>query len=200
LSVVGCGTGDEGPAEPANSTTEASPASPAESDGAERAHRPPTLACYQPGGRQAQPGTADLRRARRLGAERGVLKFCARRVSPAQGGWRRCGRTIDRKRRWGTVEANLDRWRDQFGGKPEKASEQRKEINGLDIALVDFSGEFNDQRGPFAPATTRSGYRMLAAIIPADGELHFVKAVGPEATIAAHADRFQEFIDSVATK
>jgi hypothetical protein len=100
----------------------------------------------------------------------------------------------------GSVEANVDRWRDQFGGQPEKSSEDRKEIGGLEVAIVDFSGEFNDQRGPFAPAIKRSGYRMLAAIIPVDGDLHFVKAVGPQATIAAHAERFHEFIGSVATK
>jgi hypothetical protein len=100
----------------------------------------------------------------------------------------------------GTIEANIDRWRDQFGGKPEQASEEQKEINGLKVSLVDFAGEFNDQRGPFAPATKRAGYRMLAAVIPVDGELHFIKATGPRATIAAHADRFQQFIGSVERK
>jgi hypothetical protein len=100
----------------------------------------------------------------------------------------------------GTIEANIDRWRDQFGGNPELASEERKEVNGLTVSLVDFGGEFNDQRGPFAPATKHSGYRMLAAVIPVDGELHFVKATGPKATIAANADRFHQFIGSVARK
>jgi hypothetical protein len=75
----------------------------------------------------------------------------------------------------GSIEANIDRWREQFGNNPERAEEGRKEIGGLSVTIVDFSGEFNDQRGPFAPATRRSGYRMLAAIIPVDGELHFVK-------------------------
>jgi hypothetical protein len=100
----------------------------------------------------------------------------------------------------GSIEANIDRWRDQFGGKPAKATEEKKDIRGLDVALVDFTGEFNDQRGPFAPATKRSGYRMLAAIIPVEGELHFVKAVGPEATMAAHAETFRAFIESVEKK
>jgi len=100
----------------------------------------------------------------------------------------------------GSIEANIDRWRDQFGGKPAKATEEKKGIRGLEVALVDFTGEFSDQRGPFAPATKRSGYRMLAAIIPVEGELHFVKAVGPEATMAAHADKFRAFIESVENK
>jgi hypothetical protein len=100
----------------------------------------------------------------------------------------------------GTIEANIDRWRDQFGGNPAKVSEEHKEIDGLNIAIVDFSGEFNDQRGPYAVMTECSGYRMLAAIIPVEGELHFVKAVGPEATIAAHAESFHAFIASVSQR
>ena len=100
----------------------------------------------------------------------------------------------------GSIEANIDRWRDQFGGKPEQASQERKEINGLNVTLVDFAGEFSDQRGPFAPATKRAGYRMLAAVISVGDELHFVKSVGPRATMAAHADRFQQFIGSVVRK
>jgi hypothetical protein len=62
---------------------------------------------------------------------------------------------------------------------------------------VDLSGEFSDQAGPFAPAVKRPGYRMLAAIIPVEGELHFVKAVGPEKTIAAHAEKIKAFVRSV---
>jgi hypothetical protein len=97
----------------------------------------------------------------------------------------------------GSVEANIERWRDQFGGKPAQASQDEKEIDGLKVTLVDLGGDFSDQRGPFAPATKRAGYRMLAAVIPVEGELHFVKAVGPQATMAAHHDRFHEFIASV---
>jgi hypothetical protein len=97
----------------------------------------------------------------------------------------------------GDVEANIERWRTQFGGKPEKESQRKTQADGLEVVLVDFSGEYNDQRGPHAPATKRPGSRMLAAIIPVGGELYFVKAVGPEPTIAAHAEAFEAFVHSV---
>jgi hypothetical protein len=97
----------------------------------------------------------------------------------------------------GDVEANIERWRTQFGGKPEKESQRTTQAGGLEIVLVDFSGVYNDQRGPYAPATKRPGSRMLAAIIPVEGELHFIKAVGPEKTIAAHAEAFEAFVQSV---
>ena len=58
----------------------------------------------------------------------------------------------------------------------------RLKRDGLEITLVDISGDFQDQRGPFAPATTQPGSRMLGAIIPVEGELYFIKAVGPEKT------------------
>jgi len=100
----------------------------------------------------------------------------------------------------GSIDANLARWRDQFGGKPENSTEDKKKVGDLEITIVDYTGEFNDQRGPFAPPTKRVNYRMLGAVIPVDGELHFIKATGPQATIAAHAERFHEFVASVTKK
>jgi hypothetical protein len=41
---------------------------------------------------------------------------------------------------------------------------------------------------------------MLAAIIPVDNQLHFVKATGPAKTIETHAERFQSFIRSAQQK
>ena len=198
LSVVGCGAGEESPAEPATSTTEASSAV------SDDAGESPSVADPSPAIKQSDGklGLERLTFAVPDGWEQkeasSSFVLAEYRLPKADGDDADGRLTVSVA--GGTVEANIDRWRDQFGGKPEKVSEQRKEINGLDIAVVDFSGEFDDQRGPFAPATKRSGYRMLAAIISADRELHFVKAVGPEATIAAHADRFQEFIGSVTTK
>jgi hypothetical protein len=97
----------------------------------------------------------------------------------------------------GDIEANIERWRSQFGGKPDNESRRTAQAGGLEITLVDLSGEFSDQRGPFAPATKLPGSRMLGAIIPVDGELYFVKAVGPEKTMSAHTDEFTAFVESV---
>jgi hypothetical protein len=97
----------------------------------------------------------------------------------------------------GSIEANINRWKGQFGGAQENAHEEQIEVGGLQVTFVDFSGDYNDQPGPFAPAVQRSGYRMLAAIIPVNGQLHFVKAVGPNKTVAAHAEEIKTFIRSV---
>ena len=100
----------------------------------------------------------------------------------------------------GTVEANIDRWKGQFGAEVKQAPQEEIDVAGMKVTVVDLSGDFNEQRGPFAPAVKRPGYRMIAAIVPVEGQLHFIKATGPEKTIASHADKIHEFIRSVKRK
>lgn len=97
----------------------------------------------------------------------------------------------------GSIEANVDRWRGQFGAKPVRDSEDAQIIAGANVTVVDFSGTFNDSRGPFAPGEQREGYRMIGAIIPVGTQLHFVKAYGPEKTIEQHHEAFQEFLQTL---
>lgn len=97
----------------------------------------------------------------------------------------------------GTVEANIDRWKGQFDPPPQQASNDEIDVAGLKLTIVDFSGDFNDQRGPLAPAVKRPGYRMIAAVIPVEGQLYFIKATGPQNTIAAHTDAIHQFFRSV---
>ena len=100
----------------------------------------------------------------------------------------------------GSVEANIDRWKGQFGPQAKQSPQEEIDVAGMKVTVVDFSGDFNDQRGPFAPAVERPGYRMIAAIVPVDGQLHFIKATGPQKTIASHADEIHQFIRSVERK
>lgn len=97
----------------------------------------------------------------------------------------------------GTVEANIDRWKGQFDPQAKLAPQEEIGVAGMKLTVVDLSGDFSDQRGPFAPAVERPGYRMIAAIIPVEGQLHFIKATGPEKTISSHAGKIREFIRTV---
>ena len=97
----------------------------------------------------------------------------------------------------GSIEANVGRWRGQFGGKPKGDSEEALIIAGANVTVVDFSGTFNDSMGPFAPGEKREGYRMIGAIIPVGTQLHFVKAYGPEKTIEQHHEAFQAFLQTL---
>jgi hypothetical protein len=97
----------------------------------------------------------------------------------------------------GSIEANIDRWKAQFDPDPTEASHEVVDVAGIKVTMVDLAGDFNDQRGPFAPATRQPSYRMFAAIIPVDEQLYFVKATGPQKTIAAHEGEIRQFILSV---
>jgi hypothetical protein len=101
----------------------------------------------------------------------------------------------------GTVEGNVNRWKDQFSTKLDKESQEAIDVGGVKITLVDLAGTFNDSMGPMVPAVTRPDYRMLGAIFQLPGEegkgLHFIKCYGPAKTIAAHADEFKGFLRSL---
>ncbi len=101
----------------------------------------------------------------------------------------------------GSVQGNIDRWRQQFGGKPAQESTEKIDVSGVPITLVDLSGTFHDQRGgPMMGGETveRPGYRMLGAIIDLKQEqLYFVKGYGPAKTMAAHAGEFRALLRSL---
>jgi hypothetical protein len=94
----------------------------------------------------------------------------------------------------GSIEQNISRWKGQFGGNPSKSKQDTFKVAGMDVTLVDFTGTFNDSRGPNAPAVERPNYRMIAAIIPAKERMIFIKATGPEKTLQQQADKITEFV------
>lgn len=105
----------------------------------------------------------------------------------------------------GSIEANIDRWMGQFvqpDGKNTKdvAKTEKKVIGGLDVHIVDISGTFKDSPGPFAPSVDREKYRMLAAIVVTKEAQIFLKFYGPQRTVAAEEEAFEEMIDSLRTK
>ena len=102
----------------------------------------------------------------------------------------------------GSVEANLERWYGQFAqpdgsATADKAKVEEKKIADQTVHMVDISGTFKDQAGPFAPAVVREGYRMLAAIIETKQGNLFVKFYGPEKTIKQHEEAFKGMIGSL---
>ena len=103
----------------------------------------------------------------------------------------------------GEIEANIDRWISQISqgdgsNTRDRTTIEVKEINGQTVHLVDITGTFRDQRGPFAPAQIHENYRMLAAIIPTEERgQYFVKLVGPRRTIAENEESFLELLESL---
>lgn len=101
--------------------------------------------------------------------------------------------------RGGGVDDNLTRWYGQFtqpDGRSSKdvAVKTTRKVNGLDVTLVDLAGTYTGM-GP--DAGTKSGQRMLGAIVEGKGGPWFWKAVGPAATIEAAKPAFEQVVDSI---
>jgi hypothetical protein len=102
----------------------------------------------------------------------------------------------------GSVEANLDRWYDQFvqpDGRPSSraAKVDKKERNGLQQTTVDVSGTFRQTTTPMGPESEeKPNFRMLAGVIETPIGPWFVKLVGPERTVARWEKSFHEFMES----
>jgi len=97
----------------------------------------------------------------------------------------------------GSIETNLDVFEGAFGTASEDAKHEKKEIAGLQVTFADISGAYTGQHGQSAPAATQPGYRMIVAVIPIGDQLFFVKAVGPQETIAANVEAINTFVGSV---
>jgi hypothetical protein len=102
----------------------------------------------------------------------------------------------------GSVEANLQRWYDQFiqpDGRPSKAVAKvnRAERNGLQQTLVDLTGTFQQSTTPMGPVSEeKPNFRMLGAVIETPAGPWFVKLIGPERTVERWKESFFEFMRS----
>jgi hypothetical protein len=103
----------------------------------------------------------------------------------------------------GSVDANVDRWFQQFDqvdGRPtrEVAERDRTEINSIPVTLVRANGTYNAAAGPMAPrADMRPGYSLLGAIAEGPEGAVFFKFTGPEATVRQEEERFMTMLQSL---
>lgn len=100
----------------------------------------------------------------------------------------------------GSIDANIDRWRAQFS-KLESDQVEKEKISEQDVHIVELQGTYRDQRGPFAPATVKENYTVLAAIISTKNSgNYFLKFYGPKKTIGENKEKFLKMVNSLKTK
>ena len=100
----------------------------------------------------------------------------------------------------GSIEANIDRWRGQFS-KLESDEVKKEKIAGQEVHFIEFSGDFRDQAGPFAPAVEKKGYTVLAAIIVTEKRgNYFLKFYGPKGTIEENKKKFEKMVQDMKAK
>ncbi len=103
----------------------------------------------------------------------------------------------------GGVDANIKRWIGQFeqpdGSSSESKAKQKKEtVNGFPVTTVDLAGTYAG--GGMAmgqPATKKTGYRLLGAIVETSTGEVFFKLTGPAKTVTAAQNDFQNLLKSL---
>ncbi len=105
----------------------------------------------------------------------------------------------------GSVQANLERWYNQFkqpDGSPshDRAHTQKINVNDIPVTVTHVTGTYLKPQSPgmmSGPVDEKPDYAMLAAIVETAGGPWFFKATGPEATITHWRPSFDEFVKSL---
>lgn len=106
----------------------------------------------------------------------------------------------------GGVKANVDRWIGQFSqpdgsATSEKTFQDKTTVGDAEVIVVDISGTYKDQMGPFAPAVSREKYRMIAGIVSTkDNGDYFIKMYGPAKTVEAQEEAFKKMMKELKVK
>ena len=98
----------------------------------------------------------------------------------------------------GSVEANLQRWKQQFKEVPEPLINNR-EVAGMKVSIVQLDGTYLYKARPMDPSETvqpRPDYRVLAAVVQAPGGQVFFKSFGPRSTMEKWQEAFTDMVDS----
>jgi hypothetical protein len=99
----------------------------------------------------------------------------------------------------GTVNANIERWKNQVlgpDGKPAAAIVTQRDAN-IGMTTIDVSGSYSGMGGPMmASPKVVPGYRLLGAIVEGPGGNVFVKFTGPAKTVEANRQKFDALLAS----
>jgi hypothetical protein len=98
----------------------------------------------------------------------------------------------------GTVEANVQRWRSQFkdtNGEPPRIESKTVKGKNVDVTRVETAGHYYPSQFPGRPKEPdRPNYRLLGAIVETPTTGYFIKMVGPDRTMLAARDAFDQMI------
>jgi len=94
----------------------------------------------------------------------------------------------------GGVQANAQRWANQFHG-PQEAKIEEQKIGNLKVTVVTTEGTFSSGM-PGGPTTALENYALLGAIIEDKEGNIFVKMTGPSALVKSTREKFMKFITS----
>ncbi|MBN4071905.1 hypothetical protein JYT83_00650 [bacterium AH-315-F18] len=98
----------------------------------------------------------------------------------------------------GGLKANADRWRSQMGLPPYTADEMnalgKAKLLNQEAVVIDLKGSFSGM----GKGAVRPDYAMVGLIVAREGEMLFIKLVGPAADVAAERAHFDALWASMA--
>lgn len=130
------------------------------------------------------------------------MRAATYRIAPAAGDSvaAECGVYFFGQGQGGSVDANIERWKEQFQGPDGKVSPAKvsaRKIGALSVTTIETSGAYSGMGGPMAQSHGGvPGYRLLGAIVQGPGGNVFVKFTGPAKTIAANQQKFEQLLAS----
>lgn len=97
----------------------------------------------------------------------------------------------------GSVEANVDRWSKQFGGKESiKGQNKVKTAEGAEATVVEIEGDYTAMAFGGQKPEPKKGYKMLGAIVPMKEGQYFLKLTGPKKTVESAQPAFEALVKS----
>lgn len=100
----------------------------------------------------------------------------------------------------GSVDDNVTRWVGQFQPAVPNPRRTMVDVNGMHATFVEVAGTFSGNMMPgrqgVATPTSKPGWRLVGAILEAPSGLWFFKLTGPDLTVRAGAQRFEDMVRS----
>jgi len=99
----------------------------------------------------------------------------------------------------GGAEANIGRWVAQVDSSGVEPAREAFQANGLGVTWIDTTGTLKKSSIGSFPTEDMPGYRLFGAVVEGDGGPWFLKAVGPEATMAEQREAFIAMLQGATT-
>jgi hypothetical protein len=90
----------------------------------------------------------------------------------------------------GSAEANITRWIGQMDAPIAPPHRAELTAHGLQVSWVEVAGTLKASTVGMGPSQAQPGWRLLGAVVEGPGGPWYIKAVGPDATIAAARGAF----------
>jgi hypothetical protein len=101
----------------------------------------------------------------------------------------------------GTVQMNIDRWKDQFkdkDGNPPKIESKKVKGKNVEVTRVEAAGDYHAPHFPgMTPEPDRANARLLVAIVTTDQVAYFIKMIGPDKTMTKIRPEFDDLLKTI---